>query len=244
MAGIGFQLRKLMQKGSLAGMFQAYLHAILISSGPWIFTVIALGCFYLFSKNMALAEATESFRVIIIYNFAFSLVLSAPIMMITTRYLADCIYKENLDDAPGLLLGALILLSFIMLPIASTFYLLYTKLSVAVGLVAIVNFMLITWIWQVTVFISALRYYTAITLSFLVGMIFSVFAAVYLSQHSSVVGMLAGFNIGLSVILSSLIALIFAEYPNCVKNLFAFLKYFTKYWELALGGMITTWPFG
>ena len=42
MAGIGFQLTKLMQKRTLAGGLHAYGFAALIGSGPWVLSMVTL----------------------------------------------------------------------------------------------------------------------------------------------------------------------------------------------------------
>ena len=43
MAGIGFVLQKLASKDDLMGIFRAYFHSAMASTGPWLFTVLALG---------------------------------------------------------------------------------------------------------------------------------------------------------------------------------------------------------
>ena len=42
MAGIGFELRKLLEKDSYFGLFQAYAYAGIISSGPWVLSIIGI----------------------------------------------------------------------------------------------------------------------------------------------------------------------------------------------------------
>ena len=42
MAGIGFELRKLLQRDTLAAPVAALGHAAVIAAGPWIFTILAL----------------------------------------------------------------------------------------------------------------------------------------------------------------------------------------------------------
>lgn len=39
MAGIGFELRKILKRDSLLSLMQAYSYAALISSGPWIMSI-------------------------------------------------------------------------------------------------------------------------------------------------------------------------------------------------------------
>lgn len=42
MAGIGFRLRDIKQSGSIESIFRAYGFAGLISSGPWIVSILSL----------------------------------------------------------------------------------------------------------------------------------------------------------------------------------------------------------
>ena len=42
MAGIGFELRKLLQRDSYAGLLKAYAYAGVISSGPWVLSIIGI----------------------------------------------------------------------------------------------------------------------------------------------------------------------------------------------------------
>lgn len=42
MAGIGFELRKLMKRDSYLSILQAYTYAGIISSGPWVLSIIAV----------------------------------------------------------------------------------------------------------------------------------------------------------------------------------------------------------
>lgn len=240
MAGIGFVLRKLMRKEDLSSLFRAYFHSIMASSGQWILTVLALGSFFLFSRNLVSDEAYLEFRLIILYNFAFSLVVASPITNCSTRYLADLIYGHQLDRASGLMIGMLILLFGVSLIPVSAYYFLYVTMTRAETLQAILNFVLIASIWHAGIFISSLKYYTGITFTFVIGMIISVLAAVKLSEGYGLTGMLAGFNLGLGFVLASLIALVFVEYPSEVKDVFKVLTYFKKYWEIALGYFLYT----
>ena len=238
MAGIGFVLRKLSKQDNLFGVLQAYSHSALASTGPWIFTVIALGLMVSVGRNFVLEEEVVTFKLVVIYNFAFSLAFSGSVFMIATRYLADSLYKKDVTDAVGLLFGAFILLFFIQLPMVSLFYLGYAKFSPVMALSAISNFMLITSIWLVSVFLTALKDYKAVTGAFIFGLIISVVAAIILSNFYGVVGLINGFTIGLAYIVSSLVARVFAEYSYNIKSPFAFLSYFKRYWEIALGGLV------
>ena len=238
MAGIGFVIRKLAQRGDLTGLVMGYFYAAVISSGPWLFTIISLGLLVLIGNQLMLTDELSVFRIIIIYNFSFSLVFSAPVFMIATRFLSDLIYSRDVSGASGLLLGTLMILFAVQAPLIGYFYYYYPDLSPSVKLAAINNYFLITGIWLVSVFMSALKEYSSISRTFGLGMLAALIFSVLLAPYYSVTGMLMGFNIGLAYIFFYLIARILAEYPGAPKQPFAFLRYFKSHWEIALSGLI------
>ena len=238
MAGIGFVLRKLAKQDNLIGMFQAYAHSALASTGPWLFTVFALGSIVAVGSRFMSNEELFNFKIIIIYNFSFSLVFAGPVFMVATRYLADCIHRKDVTTAPGMLLGATILMFCTQLPIVAAFYIFVADLTPSMTLGAIVSFLLISSIWLVSVFMTALKDYKAITQTFGTGLLIAVAAAAALAKYFGATGMICGFSIGLCFIVSSLIAKIFAEYPYRFKQPFAFMPYFKRYWEVALSGIV------
>jgi polysaccharide biosynthesis protein PelG len=238
MAGIGFVLRKLTRQDNLMGTFQAYVISALVSTGPWLFTIMALGTITALSGTFTSRFVLTEFRTIIIYNFAFSLVLTAPVYMIMTRYLADNIYRQDVSDTPGTLIGGLAILYVIELPLAASFYLGYATLGFELAVAAIVNFLLISGIWLISIFLTALKNYRTVTQAFGYGMLVTVFSAAFLTEDFGAIGIITSFSLGLSIILGILIARIFAEYPYPFKQPFAFLKYFKNYWEIAMSGLV------
>ena len=238
MAGIGFVLRKLSRQDNLIGVFRAMAHSALASTGPWLFTVLALGCMMVLGSAYISREELYAFRVIVIYNFAFSLVFTAPIFMVATRYLADCIHKEDVSTAPGMLVGALVVVYITQIPIVGLFYLVYAEMDAAVALSAIVNFMLISSIWLIAIFLTALKNYQTVTRSFAIGLLVSIGASYLFAENHGTAGMLNGFSAGMAFTVASLTAGVFAEYNYPLKKPFLFMGYFKKYWEIALSGLI------
>ena len=77
MAGIGFELRKLMRKDSYLSLFQAYAYAGVISSGPWILSIIAVIFIGVFSLPVVVPRYLVSqFQTTVTYLIAFSLILT------------------------------------------------------------------------------------------------------------------------------------------------------------------------
>lgn len=237
MAGIGFTLQKLTQKDDLIGVVHAYAVAMLAAAGPWIFTIIALAGITNVYTNFFGMEGLLNFRVIVIYNFAFSLVLSAPVFMVATRYIADNIHRRNVTNVPSILIGSMVLSYAIQLPVGAIFYLGYVELPLSLQLSAMLNLFLLTTVWLFGVFLTALKDYNSVGWAYGIGMIIAVICAQVFKDVWSEVGMLNGFSIGLAFIVFTLAAKVFSEYSYSFNKPFDVNSYFSKYWELAVGGL-------
>jgi polysaccharide biosynthesis protein PelG len=238
MAGIGFALRRLARRESLSAGIQAHAHAAAVSCGPWLFTVAALGGIWLMSRGLVDDGAQQVFSIIVIYNFAFSLVLSGPIVFVVTRSLADRIYARDVAGVPGMLLGALALLFGLQALVAIPFYGFIVDMPDAMRLLAMAGFFLVGGIWLASAFLSALKSFETITLAFAVGMLAALALGVGLGRLAGATGMLAGVTIGLALVFYMLVARILAEYPAPVAAPFAFLEDFRRYWEFAVVGLV------
>jgi uncharacterized membrane protein len=238
MAGIGFELRKLSRRDDLLGVLTAYSHSSIAASGPWLFTVLCIAGISLWGGQLVSLPHLTLFRLIIIYNFAFSLVLSAPITLLATRFLADAVYESDVREAPGMLLGALITLFAITSVFAVPFYLIYVDVAPITRLAALVNFFLVTGIWIASIFLTALKDYRAVSRSFGYGMVIAFASTLFAARAESVAAMLVAFNGGLAFIVFSLVTRIFAEYPYPVRAPFSFLRCARRYWEVGLGGLL------
>ncbi|HIJ85875.1 MAG: hypothetical protein HW380_3650 [Magnetococcales bacterium] len=237
MAGIGFVLRNLTTKDNLLGLLSGFGYSALVATGPWLFTILALTGILALGSYFTTFEQQITFRIAIIYNFSFSLVISGPIVMVLTRYVADLIFLKEVEKAPGALIGGLILVYAIQFPLAFYFYFFYVKLEYMTALSAFINYFLINGVWLVTIFITALKDYKTVIRVFLMGMTLGAVANPLLAKDLGVVGMFFGFNAGLLIIFFGIIARVFAEYPFEAKNFFDFFGYFRRYWDLALVGL-------
>lgn len=237
MAGIGFTLKRLSRQDNLIGIAAAYAHAAFASAGPWLMTVLALGGITLFYSEYFPTNELIDFRIIVVYNFGFSLMLSAPVFMVVTRFLADGIYHKNVTPTPTVLLISLALLFLILSPLAVFYYGYYTNLPLSLRLGAIGNLFLISSVWVLGVYVTSLKNYRSVSLAFVIGMALATFFAQLFKAEYGAAGMLSGFNIGLIVIAFSLAANIFAEYPYRLVARTDLSRYYRTYWELAVGGL-------
>ena len=121
MAGIGFELRKLLKKQTYAGLLQAYTFAGIISSGPWVLSIVGIMLIGLFSLGMSGPRgATVQFQVTVTYLFLISLIATGAVQLSFTRFVADRIFAKDeaaiLPNFNGLILVAVSLSVVLALP--------------------------------------------------------------------------------------------------------------------------------
>lgn len=238
MAGIGFTLRRLTEQDNLIGVVQGYVYAGIVTAGPWLFTIAALGLINVVALQFLGLDRLILFRLLVIYTFSFSLVLTAPVVIASTRYLSDLIYRKEVEAAPGVLMGSLCLALATQMPLVIWFFGFFVDLTPLERLAAICTYGLITGVWVVSVFLTAIKDYRTVSLAFGVGMAVALLAGTALMPWFGVAGLLLGFDAGLAVILFALMARVLSEYPYPPDRPWAFLPYFRRYWDLCLAALI------
>lgn len=236
MAGIGFELNRLAKRDDISGIMGAFMHSAFATTGPWLFTVIALAAITYLYGYAGNSLELMNFRGIIVYNFSFSLVISAPIFLIMTRYLADQIHVKDVTAAPAVMFETLTLTYLLQLPVAIFFYGFYFDMPIGLRLAGFANMFLVASVWLLGVFLTALKDYIAVSWAFLTGLAIGVLAS-WLFNSYQATGMLIGFNIGLAITVFWLAARILAEYPYRLNANFAMKPYFKRYWELMVAGL-------
>ena len=96
MAGIGFEIRKILHRNRLSSTLVAYMYAGLIGSGPLLLSVAAVQVISLFVLAVAPGDATVvQFQVSLTYLIDFSLVTTGGLQLLFTRYVADQLYQNR-----------------------------------------------------------------------------------------------------------------------------------------------------
>lgn len=237
MAGIGFALQALSKRDTLSAGFAAFAISAVIAVGPWLFTVLSIAGINMATVTNTGLSALAEMRIIIIYNFSISLVLSGPIAVVTTRFLADGLYARDMSKAPGALFTALGLTLATQAPVAVILYTQIAVLSVQMQMIAITSYLIVACLWVVAVFLSALKDYVTVTIAFAAGLLLSFALSLALSNFGPE-GLLGGFSTGLAFTLFVLLARILSEYPTPAIGASALLGYFKKYPEIALSGLV------
>jgi len=240
MAGIGFELRKVVEQRGISGFFKASLAGTIIVAGPWLISILGISVIQqLFSRGMQ--ELPGAFIAPVIYCYAFSLMLGGGFHYIFTRIISDYLYRNDQNAAfyyllkmsvPVVVISLCIGLPLVLgltLPVASP--LLY-KAGV------LVLFTAVNLLWFIMLFISVLKWYMRILLSFILGMTVSVILLLLPGDRYGIGGAVFGFALGHLIICLSLLYLSGRAFKpqrrSDMKGIFS--RYMKKYKFLFLTG--------
>jgi uncharacterized membrane protein len=242
MAGIGFAIERLYRSSSLVDRVASFAHASIVAAGPSLLTVLGI---WLISATISELEGKTTiaaFRALIIYSFALSFVITAPIALVSARLISDRLHDREVAAVPGIMLAAFALTAVVTPACATALFGFALDLDPAASIAAVANCSLIALVWVGCLFCSVTRDFMSVTAFFALGMLLAV-VAVTLGYNVSpdLATMLWGFNIGLGVTLFGLLGRIFATFPFAVTTLApparALGGAMVGYWPIALGGL-------
>lgn len=241
MAGIGFELRKILQKDSYFSLLNAYAYAGIISSGPWLLSIfgILLLCIFIKLKGFA-AHETLYFQSFVVYLISASLIVSAIFQQSYARYVADqCFVKAYHKIIPSLNGIFLVLISLSTFLGVVAMHAFFPALQLQLKLLVIATFVELCLIWTLTSVLSGLKVYKTILLSFLVTYAL-IFIIGYALRNFGLLGLFTGFFCGQFILLMVLIATVYQNYPSTELFSFDFFQYRNKTVLLVFTGLFFT----
>ncbi|RMD95865.1 MAG: hypothetical protein D6814_12495 [Calditrichaeota bacterium] len=245
MAGIGFELQKLLKKNTLAASIQAFLFGSVVASGPMILTIVSISIIGWLSRGLLAEGALKLFMLTITYTFAFSLILVSPIQALLTRFIADKHFVKDFDAAfPGFITSS----SLVLLLAAGVAIPFYTLLRVTIPvdhfllykIAAVLVFLGQCLIWQIMAFISTSKEYQKIIWAYILGAIVSVTIAYLALPHIGLAGALAGYCIGEWLIAAVLLFIVTRNLNKSKIWSKDFFSTFVQYPLIALNGFFFT----
>lgn len=225
MAGIGFELRKLLRKESYTGIFQAYGYAGIISAGPWVLSIQAILVIGILSY--AVVEPyflVNQFQVSVTYLMVASLVFTGLIQLAFTRFIADRLFEHKYDWVMPNFMGVLLVVTLVSGVLGTIVVLaVFPEQSDLYRILMLSGFVIMCCIWTATIFLSGLKRYLEIFGIYLIGYSIVVAAALML-RPLGLEGLLFGFVLGHFVLLTGMVSLTLREYPADRLIAFDFLK--------------------
>src|SRR6476660_5599146 len=173
MAGIGFEFRKLLQKDTYWGLLQAYGYSGIVSSGPWILSILGILIVGIYSVAVVVPPlAVTQFQVSVTYLFMASLILTGTVQLAYTRYIADRLFENSTDLVTPTFNGLLMMVTLVsgVLGTIAVFFL-FPDQNNFYRLLMLGAFVIMCYIWCATIILSGLKQYKVIVAMFGLGYI-------------------------------------------------------------------------
>lgn len=246
MAGIGFELKKIYGRNTLASNLWGTLYATMLTIGPTILSALMMLVLNTLLSRSGLTVLEGRFFISsTTYTFLTALLVTSFFSTPVSRYIADCVYlgkdSEIFPSAFGVLAFTTAISGTIMLLLCAGVYV-HAQGQVPLSFLVPYYFLgvLVTDAYTLMNYASALKHYKTLTFGFILGLLLSVGVYFFCSIRLGLAGVIAA-CIALG---SCFLVVIFALVLQCVRafgaprgRYFAFLPYFRRYPVLAVGNL-------
>lgn len=236
MAGIGFEIRKILHKNTLLSVFEAYGYAGLIGSGPWVLSILALLIIGIMSFGFVIPqELIVQFLTSVTYMMASSLILTGGLQLLLTRYVSDLFFQRKNDRVLPNLLGAMLVVTlFALLFVAGAWS--FIPLSQVERLLMAGAFISLCNQWMAVIFLSGMKEYRVILGTMVSGYGLMVVMSLFL-RHWQMDGLLLAFFIGEAGLMIAFLVFITMRYPGDQLIRFDFLDHRRVFYSLFFCGL-------
>lgn len=211
MAGIGFELRKILNRDTFGSQIQAYFLGMAVVLGPFLCSASVLIALSTFSVQFADLETRQIFTGTVVYVFGGSLVITGLIQIVLARFIADKIYRGEYDTIIASYFPVLICSSALLLitgvPIAAIF-----DISIASKVLIVSLFLTVGCLWITVIFVDTTQGYRSVVAIFLIGSAAAFVAGILMLRHFGLEGLLAGYALGHALMLVLLMQRLLAEF--------------------------------
>ena len=239
MAGIGFELKKLFAKKGVLNSAKAFGYAAVICTGPMLLGgLLLLGIMVLCMISKTALETRELLICMITYTLLASIFVTSFFSMVVTRYVADMLFEENNKAVLPAFWGSTVIMMAVGCVLYGVF-LVFSKVTLLQGILCFILFGELIIVWNAMSFLSAIKDYKGIFLSFLTSVAVSLLVGALLLWLRLPVleSLLFSVTLGYGVMLVWDVILLHRYFPHTTLGAFTFLKWVDAFWPLALSGL-------
>lgn len=239
MAGIGFELKKLFHKKGVLNTAKAYGYATVICAGPMLLGVILLlGIMALCTFFDTDIHSRELLICMITYTLLASVMVTSFFSMVVTRYVADMLFEDKNRAVLPAFWGSTV----IMMTVGSILYgifLVFSGATLIQGLLCYILFSELIIVWNAMSFLTAIKDYKGIFLSFFTSVAVSVVLGMLLLWlgYPTIESLLLAVTVGYGIMLVWNVILLHRYFPHTDLGAFTFLKWIDAFLPLALSGL-------
>lgn len=242
MAGIGFELNKLVNKKSFFSKVSGYFYTTSSCLGSMILGFVLLFVIQYVGKSLGqdilISEKFTSYTTNTVF---LSMIIFGVFSLVLSRYISDLIYTKREDHILPSFWGTI----SIIIPLS---LIIYAPILIASKIEAIDITLLLVLLaefvstWVATLYVTILKHYKKITLAFGLSILLSVILLIicYKIKVINMEIMLATIIASYGVVLVLLINILQKKLNSNSSYTYEFMKWFTKYPLLALTGLFST----
>lgn len=242
MAGVGFELNKLFRNNDKGSKFSACLWSTFSCCGSMIFSFLMLFIIKMVvTKFSPYAINIDAFMSYVTNTVFFSMLMYSILSYPISRYISDLIYEKKFENIISSFWGSIFclgLLSILLyLPI-----LIFSKLNfLMIILMTIFLFVLIST-WIVIGYVTILKYYKKICLSFFAGFVVSILSLIFgiMFECFSIEFLIGSLILGYGTIMTLLYKILNNNFKINESKSFEFLQIYTKYPKLFFTSVFLT----
>lgn len=201
MAGISFELRKVLRERTLGSIVKAFGYSAVLSAGPYLISILTLALsFYVLGQFVSSDKIVIQFGVIVTYLTAFSLILTGFSQLMITRFLADRIFEKKYEVILPNLIGNMLLNMILAFIISLIFSVIFFKEQGAVFIILyVLIFTIMCGLWIINVVLTGFKSYKFIVFSFAAAYITFFLLALYMARYD-LTGLMFSFFVGQAVL--------------------------------------------
>ncbi|HVV16480.1 MAG TPA: exopolysaccharide Pel transporter PelG [Polyangia bacterium] len=238
MAGIGWKLQKMIDRGSVGGSMGAYMTGIAVTCAPWLLTTSVLMSIRLFARG----DESPLFPLVehlVTFVYALTVILSAPVHVVVSRYTADRLYDKHLERVPAPLWRMLNLTLFAFLGIGILLVVLLRP-PVTIGVVGVFLTAVVGAQWLLLGVGGGLCSPVVVLRAFCIGAPLGMAAALWLCRGLGLgaLGYLIGFTVGQVVTLVIIFRGVAGAIPRDGDEQARIRPAFSEYWLLAISSLV------
>ncbi|MCX8060646.1 MAG: exopolysaccharide Pel transporter PelG [Aquificaceae bacterium] len=239
MAGIAFELKKILRKRGLSAVVAAFGYSFALSSGPYFITIMSLILVNFFAYSFVeRREELTQFQVAVTHLIAFSLILSGFSTLYLIRFLADMIFLKRTESIIPNMMGA-VLINMSVGFVLSFFFSMFVLAPHTGCLFAMAfnfSFTVLMGLWTLNTILTGFKSYKYILFSYAVSYLLFI-ALSFLLVYFGLFGLMSAFALSNSLLFSLLISYILRNYYSNTLLSFDFLKE-EKYRNLIITGFL------
>ena len=239
MAGIGFELRKILKEDRLLSLAKVYGYSAILSSGPWVISIIAILLVgFINIANYGAQSEVYRFQVVITYAIALasSLILTGILQLPFTRYIADLIYNHREDEILPSYFGALFLSWIVGGAVVTPLYIwVFDGQSTLFIFGTIATFLSLCSVWISSILAASLKYYRGVVWAYFIS--YSLIIFISLFYGDSLEKLIYTFLIGNTLLFIILMTLIIKSYNSTIFMKLDFFLEKNFYWTLGIAGL-------